>query len=78
MQEDENPLCRRSEEPENEENIYDSSFRNSLISLANEVYGMREPREVALRTLRYASLFYDADWCGVYDVDMMLKLLKWL
>ncbi len=55
--------------------IYAKSFQKCLIELANEVYGIHEPYEIAQRALRSACEFYDADWCGIFDVDMMLDLL---
>ncbi len=55
--------------------IYAKSFQKCLIELANEVYGIHEPYEIAQRALRTACEFYDADWCGIFDVDMMLDLL---
>lgn len=57
------------------DSIYAKAFQQCLIDLANEVYGIHEPYEIAQRALRTACEFYDADWCGVFDVDMMLDLL---
>lgn len=61
-------------ENNNEELNYLRDFQESVISLANEVYGCSEPKEIALCTLKKACEFYDADWCGVFDVDLMLNL----
>ena len=33
-----------------------------------------DPKEVALNVLRVATEFYDADWCGIFDVDLELGL----
>lgn len=49
-------------------------FEHSIISLADEVYGFSEPKKIAQRVLRKACEFYDADWCGIFDADMMLRL----
>ncbi len=54
--------------------VYNRAFRKGLISLANEVYGVHDPYDIAQRALRTACDFYDADWCGMFDVDMMLDL----
>lgn len=49
-------------------------FERCIINLADEVYGLSEPKEIAQRVLRKACEFYDADWCGIFDADTMLKL----
>ncbi len=49
-------------------------FERCLIELADEVYGLSKPKEIAQNVLRKACEFYDADWCGIFDADMMLKL----
>lgn len=49
-------------------------FEHGIIELADEVYGLSEPKEIAQRVLRKACEFYDADWCGIFDADMMLRL----
>ncbi len=59
---------------EDEETLYAKAFKNTLEDLANEVYGIHEPYDIAQRALRTACDFYDADWCGMFDVDMMLDL----
>ena len=61
---------------EDEENCdYAVALQNCLIGLANEVYGVADPIDISGRVLRQACDFYDADWCGLFDVDRMLKLL---
>ena len=61
---------------EDEENCdYAVALQKCLIDLANEVYGLTDPRDISQRVLRQACDFYDADWCGIFDVDRMLKLL---
>lgn len=50
-------------------------LQKCLIDLANEVYGVTDPKDISQRVLRQACDFYDADWCGMFDVDRMLKLL---
>lgn len=51
-------------------------FERCLIELADEVYGLSKPKEIAQKVLRKACEFYDADWCGIFDADMMLKLMR--
>lgn len=57
------------------EHEYAVALQTCLIGLANEVYGVWEPKDISARVLRQACDFYDADWCGIFDVDRMLKLL---
>ncbi len=49
-------------------------FERCIMELADEVYGLSKPKEIAQRVLRKACEFYDADWCGIFDADMMLRL----
>lgn len=58
---------------EGEEAIFAKAFQ-SIVALADEVYGIHNPFDIAQRALRIACEFYDADWCGMFDVDMMLDL----
>lgn len=53
-----------------EDAAYATAFQKSLINLANEVYGIADPFEIAQKALRAACEFYDADWCGVFDADI--------
>lgn len=59
---------------EDEDTIYAKAFQKCLTNLANEVYGNADPYDIAQRVLRAACEFYDADWCGMFDADMMLDL----
>lgn len=59
---------------EDEDTIYAKAFQKCLTELANEVYGNTDPFDIAQRVLRAACDFYDADWCGMFDADMMLDL----
>ncbi len=54
--------------------VYANAFRKCLTALADEVYGIHDPYDIAQRALRTACDFYKADWCGMFDVDMMLDL----
>ena len=61
---------------EDEDTLYAKAFEKCLTELAAEVYGIHEPFEIAQRTLRTACEFYEADWCGMFDADMMLDLWR--
>lgn len=62
-------------EVEEAQHEYAVALQKCLIDLANEVYGVTDPKDISQRVLRQACIFYDADWCGMFDVDRMLKLL---
>lgn len=59
---------------DNGDSSYEVEFERCLIGLADEVYGIQEPKEIAEHTLRTACAFYSADWCGIFDLDTMLGL----
>lgn len=63
----------KNEDVPSEEAAYATAFQKSLIGLANEVYGIADPFEIAQKALRAVCVFYDADWCGVFDADTMLN-----
>ena len=53
---------------------YAKAFLKCLTNLEQDLYGVCEPQKVALHTLATACEFYDADWCGIMDVDMKLGI----
>ncbi len=59
---------------ENADDAYARAFKQCFTDLANEVYGNTDPFDIAQRVLRATCEFYDADWCGMFDADMMLDL----
>lgn len=59
---------------EDEASIFAKAFLECLTNLKNRLHGMKEPKENGLSALAAACDFYDADWCGVLDVDVKLKL----
>lgn len=59
---------------EDEASIFAKAFLECLTNLENRLHGMKEPKEIGLSALAAACDFYDADWCGVMDVDVKLKL----
>ena len=34
------------------------------------------PKEIALNVMRVATEFYDADWCGIFEVDLELGIFS--
>lgn len=61
-------------ELDREDTLFAKAFEKCLTDLANEVYGIHDPLDISQRVLRAACEFYDADWCGMFDADMMLDL----
>lgn len=59
---------------EDEVSIFAKAFLECLTNLEQRLHGMKEPKEIGLSALAAACDFYDADWCGVLDVDVKLKL----
>lgn len=57
---------------EDEASIFAKAFLECLTNLENRLHGMKEPKEIGLSALAAACDFYDADWCGVMDVDVKL------
>lgn len=50
-------------------------FENSMNDLEAQLYYRRlSPKEVAQQVLRATCQFYDADWCGLIQVDLDLSL----
>ena len=58
-------------EVEEAQHEYAVALQKCLIDLANEVYCVTDPKDISQRVLRQACIFYDADWCGMFDVDRM-------
>lgn len=50
-------------------------FDNSMNDLESQLYYRRlSPKEVAQQVLKATCQFYDADWCGLIQVDLDLNL----
>mgnify|MGYP000917191898 CR=1 FL=1 len=50
-------------------------FENTMNELETQLYYRHlPPKEVALRVMEAACKFYDADWCGLIQVDLDLSL----
>ena len=69
-----NTVENKEVETEEIQHEYAVALQKCLIDLANEVYGVSDPADISQRVLRQACDFYDADWCGIFDADNMLKL----
>lgn len=65
---------RKMETAEDETGDFALAFLECLKELEDKLHGMNEPKEVAMTALAVACEFYDAEWCGVLDVDLKLKL----
>ena len=49
-------------------------FENTMNELETQLYYRHlPPKEVALRVMEAACKFYDADWCGLIQVDLDLS-----
>ena len=49
-------------------------FENSMNDLESQLYYRRlSPKEVAQQVLKATCQFYDADWCGLIQVDLDLN-----
>ena len=47
-------------------------FDNSMNDLESQLYYRRlSPKEVAQQVLKATCQFYDADWCGLIQVDLV-------
>ena len=50
-------------------------FENSMNDLESQLYYQHlSPKEVAQQVLKSTCQFYDADWCGLIQVDLDLSL----
>lgn len=68
------PIGSTAAKLDREDTLFAKAFEKCLTDLANEVYGIHDPFDISQRVLRAACEFYDADWCGMFDADMMLDL----
>lgn len=52
-------------------------FENSMNDLESQLYYQHlSPKEVAQQVLKATCQFYDADWCGLIQVDLDLNLFS--
>ena len=65
------------ESPDSESIQCALDFENTMNNLETQLYYRHlPPKEVALRVMEAACKFYDADWCGLIQVDLDLNLWK--
>ena len=55
---------------------YAIEIERTLHNMQKELNTCIDPRKAAMLIMRVATEFYDADWCGILDVDMPLPLKK--
>ena len=61
------------ESPDSESIQCALDFENTMNNLETQLYYRHlPPKEVALRVMEAACKFYDADWCGLIQVDLDL------
>ena len=61
------------ESPDSESIQCALDFENTMNNLEMQLYYRHlPPKEVALRVMEAACKFYDADWCGLIQVDLDL------
>ncbi|MCC8046972.1 MAG: hypothetical protein LIP12_16065 [Clostridiales bacterium] len=58
---------------ETDEVKYSLEFKKCLTELAHRLSDARDPKEIGINALMAACEFYDADWCGVLDVDVKME-----
>lgn len=54
---------------------YAIDFEKNICELESDVHNSDDPEEIANKTLIAGAEFYDAEWCGVVEVDLFLN--KW-
>ena len=65
------------ESPDSENIQCALDFENTMNNLETQLYYRHlPPKEVALCVMEAACKFYDADWCGLIQVDLDLGLWK--
>lgn len=50
-------------------------FYKCLNELEEKIHSLDEPKEIGMAALTAACEFYDADWCGVVDLDLKMEFL---
>lgn len=54
---------------------YAIEIERTLHNMQKELNTCIDPRKAAMLIMRVATEFYDADWCGILDVDM--EIVVW-
>lgn len=58
-----------------DEYIYAKEFMGRLVALERQLHGSGDPDEIVTNALKAGCDFYQAEWCGVLDIDMELGVL---
>ena len=53
---------------------YNKEFVDKLCQLEKDSHNQDEPEKLAMNALRVAAEFYDADWCGVVEPDLIFHI----
>lgn len=53
---------------------YSMQIERTFAELQKELAVCYNPKEIALKAMQVATEFYDADWCGIFEVDLELRL----
>lgn len=52
---------------------YAISFEKNLTQLEAQLHSVEDPEEIAKNTLITAVEFYDGDWCGIIEGDLVME-----
>lgn len=55
---------------------YSMEIERTFTEIQRELAVCYEPKEIALTAMRVATEFYDADWCGIFEVDLDLGIFS--
>ena len=55
---------------------YSMEIERTFAELQKGLAVCYDPKEVALNVMRVATDFYDADWCGIFEVDLELGIFS--
>ena len=55
---------------------YSMEIERTFAELQKGLAVCYDPKEIALNAMRVATDFYDADWCGIFEVDLELGIFS--
>lgn len=58
-----------------EEQDFHKEFFRAFTKAEEKINNLDDPKEIGMVALKAACDFYDADWCGVLDVDLKMEFL---
>lgn len=56
-----------------EEMVYSVAFARTMKVLEAELHSCEDPEEIAMGALQTAAEFYDGDWCGIIEGDLVIE-----